>query len=240
MSTGGDPGPHTSLGVFLTGPHLEERLFARVKVPEFFPQWIPVPDEPGDGRAPGQSFARLLDVIRHNLDQLFAGMQVLEVMPFRITRSADVEQDEDEPPEDLVAMVEEELRQRRFERAVRLEYGPGGSPALLQIVARKLGLGEVDLYPLPAELDFTDLFPIAALNRTYALAKARSKADAIREAEKLNLAENHLYHSLLGELYLGIDDVKALGYFNAALGLAKSRADRLLLVEKIRKVGEVG
>lgn len=82
--------------------------------------------------------------------------------------------------------------------------------------------------------------PIAALNRTYALAKARSKADAIREAEKLNLSENHLYHSLLGELYLGIDDVKALGYFNAALGLAKSRADRLLLVEKIRKVGEVG
>lgn len=78
--------------------------------------------------------------------------------------------------------------------------------------------------------------PIAALNRTYALAKARSKAEAIREAEKLNLAENHLYHSLLGELYLGIDDAKALGYFNAALGMVKSRADRQLLVEKIRKV----
>ena len=82
--------------------------------------------------------------------------------------------------------------------------------------------------------------PIAALNRTYALAKARSKAEAIREAEKLNLADNHLYHSLLGELYLGIDDAKALGYFNAALGLAKSRADKQLLVEKIRRVRDVG
>lgn len=82
--------------------------------------------------------------------------------------------------------------------------------------------------------------PIAALNRTYALAKARSKAEAIREAEKLNLAENHLYHSLLGELYLGIDDEKALYYFNESLTLAKSRADRTLLTEKIRKLSEAG
>lgn len=80
--------------------------------------------------------------------------------------------------------------------------------------------------------------PIAALNRTYALAKARSKAEAIREAEKLNLAENHLYHSLLGELYLGIDDGKALEYFNASLSLAKSKADKRLLGEKIRRVSE--
>ncbi|ACT96550.1 RNA polymerase sigma factor [Dyadobacter fermentans] len=80
--------------------------------------------------------------------------------------------------------------------------------------------------------------PIAALNRTYALAKARSKAEAIREAEKLNLEGNHLYHSLLGELYSGINDAQALDHFKTSLSLAKSRADRQLLTEKIRKLRE--
>ncbi|MGV3601233.1 MAG: RNA polymerase sigma factor [Dyadobacter fermentans] len=80
--------------------------------------------------------------------------------------------------------------------------------------------------------------PIAALNRTYALAKARSKAEAIREAEKLDLEGNHLYHSLLGELYSGINDAQALDHFKTSLSLAKSRADRQLLTEKIRKLSE--
>lgn len=80
--------------------------------------------------------------------------------------------------------------------------------------------------------------PIAALNRTYALAKARSKAEAIREAEKLDLEGNHLYHSLLGELYSGINDAQALDHFKTSLSLAKSRADRQLLTEKVRKLGE--
>jgi polyphosphate kinase len=148
----------TSLGILLRPPDSEERLFARVKVPDVFPQWLPLPGA-------GQSFVRLLDVIRHNLDDLFPGMVVVEVMPFRVTRSAAVAPEEDEDVESLAELVEEELRQRRFERVVRLEYGPGVSPAQLPLLTRKLGLGEADLYEMPAELDFTDLFQIAALPR---------------------------------------------------------------------------
>src|SRR5262249_7986598 len=87
-----------------------------------------------------------------------------EVMPFRITRNAEVEVDEDDEVESLALMVEQELRQRRFERAVRLEYGAPASPTQLQLITHKLDLNDVDLYEMPAELDFTDLFPIAALN----------------------------------------------------------------------------
>jgi RNA polymerase sigma-70 factor (ECF subfamily) len=75
--------------------------------------------------------------------------------------------------------------------------------------------------------------PIAALNRTYALAKARTKKEAIIEAEKINLADNHLYHSLLGELYTGIDNTKAIAHFQNALSLAKSTADQTLIAKKI-------
>jgi RNA polymerase sigma factor (sigma-70 family) len=75
--------------------------------------------------------------------------------------------------------------------------------------------------------------PIAALNRTYALAKANSKEEAIIEAEKINLDGNHLYHSLLGELYAGIDDAKAIFHLQKALKLAKSNADKTHISEKI-------
>ena len=156
----------TSLGVLLRPPESEERLFARVKVPDVFPQWVPLPEEHTEGRPAGQaSFVKLQDVIRYNLDNLFPGMVVVEVMPFRITRNAEVAVDEDEPPESVAALVEQELRQRRFERAVRLEYGPNRSDAQLRMLLQKLDLTEVDAYLMPAELDFTDLMAIAGLNR---------------------------------------------------------------------------
>jgi len=75
--------------------------------------------------------------------------------------------------------------------------------------------------------------PIAALNRTYALAKVNGKKEAIIEAEKINLADNHLYHSLLGELYTDVDNTKAIEHFQNALALAKSTADKTLISNRI-------
>ena len=75
--------------------------------------------------------------------------------------------------------------------------------------------------------------PIAALNRTYALAKANGKKEAIIEAEKIKLTDNHLYHSLLGELYTGIDNTKAISHLQKALALAKSTADKMLISNKM-------
>ena len=75
--------------------------------------------------------------------------------------------------------------------------------------------------------------PMAALNRTYALAKANGKPEAIAEAEKINLTGNHLYHSLLGELYTGIDNAKAVSHWKQALQLAKSATDKTHISNKI-------
>ena len=79
--------------------------------------------------------------------------------------------------------------------------------------------------------------PMAALNRTYALAKANGKEEALIEAYKLNLFDNHLYHSLLGNLYTNLDNVKALHYFNIALSLAKSNTDKNMIMKNIMKLG---
>ena len=75
--------------------------------------------------------------------------------------------------------------------------------------------------------------PIAALNRTYALSKANSKQEAITEAEKLDLSGNHFYFTLLGELYTGIDDVKAQHHFQSAIRLAKTQTDKQTIQRKI-------
>lgn len=78
--------------------------------------------------------------------------------------------------------------------------------------------------------------PIAALNRTYALSKANGKQEAIAEAEKINLVDNHFYYALLGELYTGVDTKKATLNFEKAHALAKTQADKNTLQKKINKL----
>nr|WP_068887334.1 DUF6596 domain-containing protein [Pedobacter panaciterrae] len=88
----------------------------------------------------------------------------------------------------------------------------------------------LQLYNKLLQLEYS---PIAALNRTYALSKANGKNEAIIEAEKLNLVSNHLYHALLGNLYTGIENSKAIFHFQAALKLTKSKADKLVMAKNI-------
>lgn len=78
--------------------------------------------------------------------------------------------------------------------------------------------------------------PVTALNRTYALSKVSGKTTAIKEAEKLNLPGNHLYHSLLGYLYTGIDNTKALQHFTSALQLAKTSTDKNIISQYLHKI----
>ena len=80
--------------------------------------------------------------------------------------------------------------------------------------------------------------PIAALNRTYALSKANGKETAIIEAEKLQLTGNHLYHSLLGNLYANHNNEKALEHFQQALDLARSATDKATIIKSIQGLKE--
>jgi predicted RNA polymerase sigma factor len=75
--------------------------------------------------------------------------------------------------------------------------------------------------------------PVAALNRTYALAKVRGNEAAIAAAEQLQLNDNPFYFALLGELYRDVDTVLSRRNFTLALGLAKTDADRQQLNRKL-------
>ena len=74
---------------------------------------------------------------------------------------------------------------------------------------------------------------MAALNRTYALAKAIGAREAIIEAEKLKLTGNQFYYTLLGELYREVNPEKAIENLEAALKLVKTDTDRNAILKKI-------
>lgn len=146
-----------SLAVTVKHPERDENLFARVKVPKNFPTWLRL----GSG-GDSYRFVNLVSLIRANLGSLFPQMQILGVMPFRVTRNADVERDE-EDAEDLLEMIEEELRMRRFAKVVRLEHGANPDPWMLRFLMEELDIGEQDVYELQSQLDFTGLNTIADL-----------------------------------------------------------------------------
>ncbi|GAA0536087.1 RNA polymerase sigma factor [Chitinophaga japonensis] len=78
--------------------------------------------------------------------------------------------------------------------------------------------------------------PSVALNRTFALYKANGQHEALREAEKLKLENNHFYFLLLGELYTGIDDRKAKMNYQQARALAKTQTEKEGIQQKINNL----
>ncbi len=147
-----------SLAVSVQHPDVDEQLFSRVKVPDSLAQWVAL-HQPDEGR---YRFVSLMDVIEHNIEDLFPGMRICHVMPFRLTRNADVERDE-EDAEDLLEMVEQELRLRRFERAVRLETAPDPNPWMHHLLMEELELQDSDVYEIALPVDFRSLNEIADL-----------------------------------------------------------------------------
>jgi len=158
----GHPFPYISnlslnLAVLVADTAGGQRRFARVKVPPLLPRFLS-PDD--DARV----FVPLEDVIAANLGPLFPGMRILEASSFRVTRSIDIDVDDDEA-EDLLEALEDRLRRRRFSPAVRLEVEKKTSDHVLALLMRELQVAERDVYHLPAPLGLVDLWNLYALDR---------------------------------------------------------------------------
>ncbi len=138
----------TSLGVSLLNPqNSDEKLFARVKIPRVVNQWIQI-----EGT---KKWIHLVDLIRAHLPELFPSMKVSGHVLFRVSRNADSDREE-EDVEDLLAMIEEELRQRRFAEIVRIEFGECTDSWIKEFLVSELGLKDEDLFPMAAEFDLAD------------------------------------------------------------------------------------
>ncbi len=147
-----------------------EELFARVKVPKVLPRFIQIPIETQaspssvpNPRPPVWVGVPLEQVIAHNLNPLFPGMKIQEYYPFRITRNADLDLEEDEA-EDLMLAIEQELRKRRFGGSVvRIELQPSMPEGLRAMLMQEMSLTASDVYEVEGLLCLRDLFSLTDL-----------------------------------------------------------------------------
>jgi polyphosphate kinase len=148
----------TSLA-FLLHDQEEAPTYARVKVPPVLKQWVALKA----GAPAGETvLAPLYEVIHGNIHKLYGGMRLTGTTLFRVTRDAEFEID-DESDAALQDIVREQVRLRRYEPVLRLEFAPGADPTIREMLRARFELSAADVYDMPDELDYTTLFEIAGM-----------------------------------------------------------------------------
>lgn len=156
----GHPFPHLfnlTLSLAVQLERGEQLLLAVVPVPKVLPRLVPLPAQ---GRR--RRFVFLEDLITQHIGMLFHGLPVVSVTPFRVTRDSDLEIAEDEA-EDLLTTIEEELAEREWGSAVRLEVAAKVPEELTRFLSEALDLTPADVYHCEGPLDLACLWQILDL-----------------------------------------------------------------------------
>jgi polyphosphate kinase len=167
------PGSGPALTPATPAARASHPLFARLKIPSTAAQWVRLPDDDGPGTGSSNAkitgrgrFVSVGDIIAANLDDLFPGMQILDIVPFRVYRDSENPGEQaDDDADNLLALVEAQLKQRRFASPVRMETGPSPSPQIASHLLDELELTPADSDERSGLLDYTTLFEIAELDR---------------------------------------------------------------------------
>ena len=161
----GHPFPHISnlslnVAIVLRDVQMGER-FARMKMPGTLPRFIEVPCEPGTYR-----FVWIEEVVAHHLKALFPGegLEPIAVYPFRLTRNADIEIQEDEA-EDLMLTVQAGVRRRHFEFVTRLEVGPGLPDYIRTQLINHLDMDTRNLVSVNGEMGLSAIMELSKVDR---------------------------------------------------------------------------
>lgn len=134
-----------------------ESRFVRIKVPSVVPRLVPTGSS-------ATRFVLLEEIIEANIQTLFPGMTPGQCHRFRVTRDADIEIKEEEA-HDLLSVIQEELRQRRFGTPVRLEVSPDMPEEMIEYLTSSLDLGRDDVYVFDGPLHLQDLMALYDVDR---------------------------------------------------------------------------
>lgn len=143
-------------GIYSTEP--DDMTLVRIKVPvnAKIKRFIQIGNE--------HSYVALGDLMANNLDMLFPDMKVAFCELFRVTRNAVTEKDE-EQADDLLQMIESELRERKFASVVRLEVSKNMAKLQRGRLMAELGLDEQDIFSVDSLMAMSDLFQLTAIDR---------------------------------------------------------------------------
>jgi polyphosphate kinase len=134
-----------------------EPRFVRIKVPSVVPRLVPVSTS-------DTKFVLLEEIIEANIQTLFPGAIPGKPHRFRVTRDADIEVREQEAG-DLLSLIEEELRKRRFGDPVRLEVSPEMPEEMIEYLRHSLNLDDDDIYFFNGPLHVQDLMSLCDVDR---------------------------------------------------------------------------
>ena len=131
--------------------------FVRIKVPPVVPRLIPVAGAP-------MKFVLVEEVIEANIHSIFPSMNLSKGHVFRVTRDADVEIRDDKAA-DLLALIKESLRERRFGLPVRLEVSSSMPDDMVQYLTKSLRIEPDDVYKIHGLLDLTGMMQIYGIDK---------------------------------------------------------------------------
>lgn len=161
----GHPFPYISnlsLNLAVVVKHGGRTKFARVKIPDVLPRFVPIPDRLATRGH--QTFVFLEDIIRANLAKLFPGTTVRGAYLFRVVRDADLVIQEDEA-DDLLESVDKSLRERRHGALSMLKVEAGVPRRVLDILIENFEIEEENVFRTKERLGFGDWMQLAALHR---------------------------------------------------------------------------
>lgn len=131
-------------------------------------------------------YVLLEDIIETFIDRLFLGHQVLSTALFRVTRNGDLNIIEDEA-EDLLMVIEEAVRQRKWGETVRLEIIEGADPWLYKVLQDALMLDVQQVYEIKEIMDATGFFKLKAPKSKTDLFKKTYKPKKMTFMDKKNI-----------------------------------------------------
>ncbi|GIV61191.1 MAG: polyphosphate kinase [Rhodothermaceae bacterium] len=235
-----------SLAVTLRHPTRGTEHFARLKVPTSRGRWVPL-SEP-------LHFVPLEQVIAANVHELFRGMEIVSVHPFRITRNADVRRDEEEA-DDLIEMIAEELRERRFAEVVRIEVDAGMPREVRELLMRELDLEPDDFYEVEGQIDLTDNVALADLDlpehryepwepviptRLLHEGEAKDRPNMFAVIRKGDLLVHHPYESFRASVQRFIEEAAEDPRVLAIKQTLYRTSDQSPIVDALRRAAESG
>ncbi len=193
-----------SLAIKLTRVGTRELFFARIKIPSNRPRWVEFRQEGGS-----VILLSVKDLIVQKLDRLFPGMNVESAHVFRVTRNADLERNEEEA-EDLIEMIEEELRERRFAEIVRLEIDNKMPADLKAYLLKHLKVKKNDIFEMDGPIGLADTMELTklsgfshlkepawtpVLHPVFRHASNEAMPSAFKVMQKEDFIVHHPYHS---------------------------------------------
>ncbi len=155
-----------SLAVLVRKPN-GEKHFARVKVPSILPRLMPINDITNNDKQKrngngSTKYIWLGSLIKRNLHLLFPSMEILEAHRFRVTRDTDLELQEDEA-DDLLQVIEETIKQRRFGTVVRLEVESTMPDFIIDTLVENLQITRNDVHIIDGPLGLSDVMKLYEL-----------------------------------------------------------------------------